>query len=202
MATGSVSNDDRGVNEDGKKSSSIRLAKQHHESRFLVHFFVVTARLRCEIAYFHVLWRRWAYDNDFLFLFLHFHTVFKNSSPQKNCQHLTNWTKWNKRDKVWSSATSLFKWRFRSCRRRCCYKVPNIKRFLAAKLPLFQASTNFEICHAATKIAKNWRNRRFCWHWKIQVLEGIEGGPIKSTISAIFPIFLKIAKNWRNRRIS
>ena len=25
-----------------------------------------------------------------------------------------------KRDKVWSSATSLFKWRFRSRRRRCC----------------------------------------------------------------------------------
>ena len=46
VATGSVSNDDRGVNEDGKKSSSIRLAKQHHESRFLVHFFVATARLR------------------------------------------------------------------------------------------------------------------------------------------------------------
>ena len=81
-------------------------------------------------------------------------------------------------------------------------KVPDIKRFLAAKLPLFQANTNFEICHAATKIAKNWRNRRFCWHWKIQVLEGVEGGPIKSTISAIFTIFLKLAKTWRNRKIS
>ena len=41
-------------------------------------------------------------------------------NSRKNCQHLTNWTIWNKRDKVWSSATSLFKWRFRSCRRRCC----------------------------------------------------------------------------------
>ena len=28
------------------------------------------------------------------------------------CQHLTNWTSWNKRDKVLGSATSLFKWRF------------------------------------------------------------------------------------------
>ena len=36
----------------------------------------------------------------------------------KICQHLTNETRWNKRDKVWSSANSLFKWRFRS-RRRC-----------------------------------------------------------------------------------
>ena len=27
---------------------------------------------------------------------------------EKNCQHLTNWTRWNNRDKVWSSVTSLF----------------------------------------------------------------------------------------------
>ena len=37
----------------------------------------------------------------------------------KNCQYLTNWTRWNKRDKVWRSATSLVKWRFRNRRRRC-----------------------------------------------------------------------------------
>ena len=36
------------------------------------------------------------------------------------CQHWTNWTRWNKREKVWGSANSLFKWRFRSHRRRCC----------------------------------------------------------------------------------
>ena len=41
-------------------------------------------------------------------------------NSRKNCQHLTNWTSWNKRDKVWSSATSLFNWRFRSRRCRCC----------------------------------------------------------------------------------
>ena len=53
--------------------------------------------------------------------------------PEKNCQRLTNWTRWNKRDKVWSSTTSLFKWRFRSRRRRCCLstlllfpKVPHL----------------------------------------------------------------------------
>ena len=27
--------------------------------------------------------------------------------------------RWSKRDKVWSSKNSLFKWRFRRCRRRC-----------------------------------------------------------------------------------
>ena len=39
---------------------------------------------------------------------------------KKNCQDLTNWTRWNKRNKVWSSANWLFKWRFRSGRRCCC----------------------------------------------------------------------------------
>ena len=43
-------------------------------------------------------------------------------NSRKNCQHLTNWTRWNKRDKVWKSATVLFKWRFRSRIR----KLPNI----------------------------------------------------------------------------
>ena len=41
-------------------------------------------------------------------------------SSRNNCQHLTNWMRWNKRGKVWSSANSLFKWRIRSRRRRCC----------------------------------------------------------------------------------
>ena len=66
------------------------------------------------------MFRTWAQDNDFLFLFLYFDTVFWNSTPEKNCQNLTNLTRWNKRDKVWSSATSLFKWRFRNRGRRCC----------------------------------------------------------------------------------
>ena len=46
-------------------------------------------------------------------------------NSRKNCQDLTNWTRENKRDKVWCSATSIFKWRFRSRSRRrrprrCC----------------------------------------------------------------------------------
>ena len=40
------------------------------------------------------------------------------------CQHLANWTRCNKRDKVWRGATSLFKWRFfcRIC--RCSLSSP------------------------------------------------------------------------------
>ena len=44
-------------------------------------------------------------------------------NSRTNCQLLANWTRWNKRSKVWSSANSFFKWRFRSRRRRCCLKV-------------------------------------------------------------------------------
>ena len=39
-------------------------------------------------------------------------------NSRKKLQHLTNWLRWNKRDKDWGSACSLFKWRFR-CRCRC-----------------------------------------------------------------------------------
>jgi len=41
-------------------------------------------------------------------------------NSRKYCQHLTNWTTWNYRGKVWSNLTSLFEWRFRSRRCRCC----------------------------------------------------------------------------------
>ena len=43
-----------------------------------------------------------------------------NSRKKKNCQYLTNWTTWNKRDEVWSSATSHCYCRLRSRRLRCC----------------------------------------------------------------------------------
>ena len=41
-------------------------------------------------------------------------------NSRKIWQHLTNSKRWNKGDKVWSSANSLYKGRFRSLRRRCC----------------------------------------------------------------------------------
>ena len=45
---------------------------------------------------------------------------FRIQLQNKKSQHLTNWTRWNKRDKVWSRANSLFKWRFRNRRRGRC----------------------------------------------------------------------------------
>ena len=47
---------------------------------------------------------------------------------RENCQHLKNWTRWNKRDKVRSSANSLFKWRFRSRHGRCCLSSVTMPR--------------------------------------------------------------------------
>ena len=68
----------------------------------------------------HVLSRTGTQDNHFLFLFLHFGQSLR-IQLEKNYQRLTNQTGWNKRDKVWSSVNSLFRWRFRfRLRRRCC----------------------------------------------------------------------------------
>ena len=42
-------------------ATATKMAKKHNNfaraSRYFVHFIAVTARLRCETAQFHVLWR-------------------------------------------------------------------------------------------------------------------------------------------------
>ena len=42
--------------------------------------------------------------------------------------------RWSKRDKVWSSTNSLFKWRFRRCRRRC-YLLGSIMKCIRESPP-------------------------------------------------------------------
>ena len=83
---------------------------------------------------FHALWRTWIQNNDFVFRFLNFNSRI-------NSQHLTNWTRWNKRDKVWNSSTSLhewtslFKWRFRNRRRcRCLSSLLTINCYFSLKI--------------------------------------------------------------------
>ena len=44
-------------------------------------------------------------------------------NSRKICQHLTNWTRWIKHNKVWSRASSLFKWHFHSLRLLCCLSL-------------------------------------------------------------------------------
>ena len=55
------------------------------------------------------------------------HSFFLEFNSREKYEHLTNWTRWNKRDKVWSSANSLFSWSFRSRQSRhcrCCLQAP------------------------------------------------------------------------------
>ena len=111
---GNLSNDDGDVNENCKKAIGLdwRNNNAAPASRFfLVHFFAVTAPLRREDAWFHLLWKTWTQGNDFNFLswtwIQSFRIQFQKKLPKK-C------------DKVWRSATVPFKWRFRNCRRRCC----------------------------------------------------------------------------------
>ena len=77
----SLSNDDGDGNENGKKKKkAIGLDWQNNgfarASRFFVHFLAVVARLQRESASFHVLSRTGTQDNEYLFLFLNFDTVF------------------------------------------------------------------------------------------------------------------------------
>ena len=58
-------------------------------------------------------------------------------NSRKICHYLPNWTRWNKRGKVWSSANSLFKWRFYSRRRRCC--LSSLSNSWERQLPLYIA---------------------------------------------------------------
>ena len=65
-------------------------------------------------------------------------------NSRKICQHLTNSMSWNKRDKVWGRANSLFKWRF--CNRhwrRCCLSF--LISYLSF-LPTFNCN-NKSMCH-------------------------------------------------------
>ena len=73
-------------NDDGEKGKiAIGLDWQNNNSArascFFVHFFTVTARLRRNNAYFHVLWRTWTQDNEFIFLFLNFRIQLQQKLP-------------------------------------------------------------------------------------------------------------------------
>ena len=81
---------------------------------------------------------------SFLCLFLTFDTA-SNSTPEKNLLTF---------DEVWSSATSLFKWRFRRCRHRCC----RVSSLVSACL-----TTG---CYTYILFPK--RRLRIKWHWFVR----------------------------------
>ena len=122
---------------DSTRELLYRRSGKERESRCLVF----RSSIKREIKHFHVVVVQWRQRNVQKSVIYETSCCFPNLNPllfcrsrwcgchrclalefnsRNSCQHLTNWTRWNKRDKVWSSATSLFKWRFRSRRRRCC----------------------------------------------------------------------------------
>ena len=110
----SLSNDDGDGNENSKKAKRFRLAKQQ---------LCTCITLFCTFVCRHRTTTTWKYlisrfvDN--VNTRQRLYSILEVNSA-KNWQYLTNWTRWNKRDKVWSSVNSPFNWRFRNRSRRCC----------------------------------------------------------------------------------
>ena len=96
-----LSNDDRDVNENGKKAKGLDWQNNSsaRASRFFVHFSAVTARLRRENAYFHVLWKDVNTRQRLSFSFPEHRYSLLEFNSRENWQHLINWTRWNKCNK-------------------------------------------------------------------------------------------------------
>ena len=105
---GSISNDDGDGNENGKKSTE--LDKQNNNFARAFHAFLYTSLPTlhdCDVKIPNFLFcgelkhKAMTFFPDLRYSLLEF-------SSGKICQHLTNWTRWDKHRKVWSSANSLF----------------------------------------------------------------------------------------------
>ena len=98
---GSLSDDDGDGNENGKKAIGLDLLRKtttlHVDHAFLYISLPSLHDYDVKMPNFtFCAWRTLTQDNDFLFLFLNFDTPsLLESNSRKNCQHLTNWTKWN-----------------------------------------------------------------------------------------------------------
>ena len=116
----SLSNDDGDGNENGKKKSNWFILTKQRLCTCITLFCTFLSR-RCTTTTWKCLISRFVeetWDNEFLFSFPELWYGLLEFSCRKSCQHLRNWTRWTKRETVWSRATLVCKWRFRS-RRRC-----------------------------------------------------------------------------------
>ena len=139
MTNRTVSNNDDGDgNKIGRKVIGFRA------SCFFVHFFPSLQDYDVK----HVLWRTWNRTTIFFFFFstsieFKIHVEF---NFRKIRSHLTNWTRWNKRDEVWSSTNLLFMERFRSCRRRWCLSsvIMHLLRWRVLKIVAYSNSSGIK----------------------------------------------------------
>ena len=118
----SLSNDDSDGNENGKKKKAIGLDWQNNGFARASRFFCTFLSRRCTTTTWKCLISRFVEDGNIRqrvsFSFPELWYSLLEFSSRKSCQHLRNWTRGTKRETVWSRATLLFKWRFRS-RCRC-----------------------------------------------------------------------------------
>ena len=108
---------------EGEKSKRFRFAKQ--QLCACITLFCTFLCRRCTTTTWKCLISRFVEDVNGRRLFFCFPELWYSLlefNSRKICQHFMNWMScnWDKRDKVWSSANSLFKWRFRNRRRYCC----------------------------------------------------------------------------------
>ena len=144
MAIRSVSNDDGGVIEDGKKA--VALDWQNNNMHHAFWYISLSSLPDYDVKLLNFTFCGGGERTTMTFFF--FSCTSTQSFRIQVQRKIANIWRVERNGisaiKVWSSATSLFKWRFRSRCPSLLLKVPNIKRFVAAKLPLFQASTNFD----------------------------------------------------------
>ena len=92
-----------------QKSNRFRLAEQLHCT--CIPLFCTFLCRHCTDKTWKCLISRFVEDvkrRQRLYLFLNFNWYsLLEFNSRINCQHLMNWTRWNKHDKVWSSATDF-----------------------------------------------------------------------------------------------
>ena len=119
LILGSLSNDDGDVNKNGKKAVGL-----DWQNNVFITLFCTFPYRHCTTTMWKCLYftfcRGREHQTTTFFFFSWTSIHYFRTQLQKKCQHLTNWTRWNKHDKVWSRATSLFQCHFRGRRRRCC----------------------------------------------------------------------------------
>ena len=59
-------------------------------------------------------------------------------NSRKVCQHLTNWTRWNKRDKIWSSANLLFSDVFVAVISHWDFRLPSFELWIPLSISKFR----------------------------------------------------------------
>ena len=119
---GSLNNDDDDVTENDKKAKGLvgKTKALHVHHAFLYISWPSLYDYNVKLPNFTFCGGHEHKATNFSFSFPELRYSLLKFNSTKNYQHLTKWSKWIKCDTVWSSATSLFKWRFRDRRRRCC----------------------------------------------------------------------------------